>query len=349
MPLLELHDPDEHARPEAEPEDEEASFGRRVLRWFRGYLARTARIIGVILVFAVVLFIVFGPRVRAQLDHTFLGMGEDLLHQPRDDDASGTRTLQLNGQAFDITTGTSTEPLGAVLDRFEMRCQQNDGLREEDVAEFLAKQEEQLGIDLEGVEPTIRDETERSGYVACVDVGTEDLDPSSWRDRLEAFSRALDVDKLGTFRYVYAERGDSSTFYVAIESKGRFEIFELFPERGDAPGADPEGVPRPGGARRILHAFEEGQPYGMTVYEVPGGDPDALEAHYREVMPERGWRLLEPEGDAARLLRRPVRRALVFERPSDEEGAPVGETVWLFFREQSGAEESAIATVLEAR
>jgi hypothetical protein len=94
-------------------------------------------------------------------------------------------------------------------------------------------------------------------------------------------------------RYIYAEESEGTTLFVAFWTEGEFKVLDMFPPEGDAPGRDIDGVPRPPHARRILSAWEEGEPQSITVYDGSPQDPDGLEAWYREQMPEEGWHPLE--------------------------------------------------------
>lgn len=310
----------------------EAGLGARarivsgVLGWLRVML--TFGVIGLIVVLAI------GPRVRDEMDETFLGVGQELLHQPRT--SLGERTLVLNGHRMRVTTGSTERTLGEVLDRFEDRCHDADGVPSSPMLDFL----ESPPKGQDGPDPTIRAERGQGGYAACIDVGSDDLEPSGWRSKIEAFARTVDIDQLGRFRYLYAEGGER-TFFVALESEGPFRLREMFPETGDVGGDEPRDVPRPPASQRILAAHEEGQPFAVRAYVSEQLTATQLERHYRAEMPRRGWRALEtgriPEGQPL------PEHAVVYEMPSERE--LVGRLVFLVFRDR---ESGGFTTMLEA-
>ena len=49
--------------------------------------------------------------------------------------------------------------------------------------------------------------------------------------------------------------------------------------------------------------WEEGQGPALSVYETEGSSADALNAHYRKVLPDLGWLLLTPEVDGEKPTR----------------------------------------------
>lgn len=108
-------------------------------------------------------------------------------------------------------------------------------------------------------------------------------------------------------RYTMAKRVDDATtsvITIATESSAPFE--SLYPDEGDAPGGDFEGVPRPKGSRRVFAASVEGEPYGVRMYESESPLRDTV-AEYDAEMAAHRWTSSKAVADAmpaARLYQR---------------------------------------------
>ncbi len=149
-------------------------------------------------------------------------------------------------------------------------------------------------IDPDAVDGTMRFETSHRGYVGCLDTGGDREDHESFMGRLQRFADTGNVSEVGFMRYLYAERlGDEETFFVTIFSDTDLNLFEMFPTEGDAPGRDPEGIPRPPDSRRILSAFVDDDPYTMTLYTTTEHSVREVLGHYRQTLPDAGWTAVE--------------------------------------------------------
>jgi hypothetical protein len=122
------------------------------------------------------------------------------------------------------------------------------------------------------------------------------------------FHDELARDGSGTVtRYALARRvsdDTASVFSVASEQSTPYDV--LFPDQGDAPGGDFDGVPRPRDSRRVLAATLEGDPYAVRIYESKAALPDAV-ASYDADMKAQGWSSSEAVAKArpdARVYRR---------------------------------------------
>lgn len=286
------------------------------------------------------LLLVLGHEARAQVGESLFAIGEDMLRYEGAHRMDAPRTLHLNGQPIRLASGVTRHGLDRVLDWYEARCGERDGDIGEQLSE-LVDGHPQLGeVETSLFDATLREREEDRGYVACLDTGGEKLDAEGVLARVERFRSSLDVSELGDLRYIYGEENDEGTFFVAFWTRGSFRIGEMFPAQGDAPGRDPEGLPRPPDGRRLLSAWEEGHPQSVTMYGESARAPEALESFYRQAMPKDGWHLLEL--DDATLARTGQERAphfLVYERGE--------EMVMLWFgRDQSGR---GATTVLVSR
>lgn len=261
-------------------------------------MARVVRVLGVLVVVYVIALIFAARQAAAEVDELLLGLGAEMLRFP-DSTQDEVRTVQLNGAAIQMMTGITDRPIDEVLGYFEGKCQERDGGVSETVRRILDERSD-LGIAPSDVDTTLTMNTGSRGFVACLDPG-DDVDLSSSETLLARAERALAtgrIGELGHLRYIYVERyteerGRYGTHIVSIFSDDDLDVKRLFPERGDAPGVDPEGVPRAEAMQRILSAFEVDKPYGMTVYTTRDGNAGRLASWYRRELPRAGWGLVE--------------------------------------------------------
>ncbi len=266
-------------------------------------------------VYAGVLLVV-GHHARAQVGEVLFGMGEEMLRYEGAHRIDAPRTLVLNGQPIRLASAVTRHDLDRVLDWYEARCTEHDGELGEQIREIVEGNPEIDDVDSSLFDATLREQDGGRGFVACLDTGTERLDVESLAERFEKFRRSLDVSELGDLRYIYGEENEDGTFFVAFWTEGSFRIAEMFPAQGDAPGRDPDGVPRPPDGRRILSAWEDGQPQSVTMYGESRKGPDDLERWYRERMD--GWHLLELGDEMlARTGQERVPGFLVYEREDE--------------------------------
>lgn len=248
--------------------------------------------LAVFIVFVWIVAVVWAAkRVEAEVQEIMLGLGAEMMQMP-DADTGRLRQMRFNGAPIQFRTSRTDKPMAEVLDYFEQRCQEHDGRLAEQLEELMVREPRLEGLDPSELDGTMRFDTSQRGYVACLDMGDEQRDHEDIIGRVGEFIRTGDIADVGHMRYLYAQRVDEDhTFFVTVFSDHPVNIYEMFPTEGDAPGRDPEDVARPPGARRLLSAWEEGQPYGMFVYTDGGGaSADEVEALYRtELMPARGW------------------------------------------------------------
>ncbi|MCB9623318.1 MAG: hypothetical protein H6723_08250 [Sandaracinus sp.] len=261
-------------------------------------MKRVLRVAGVLAVVYVVALVLAARQAAAEVDELMLGLGAELLRFP-DSTQDEVRRVSLNGASIEMTTGITDRPIDEVLAYFEARCQERDGGVSETIQRILDEGND-LGVAAADVDTTMTMNTGTRGFVACLDPG-EGADLSTSESLLDRAERALATGRigdLGHLRYIYVERyseeqGRYGTHIVSISSDDDLDVKRLFPETADAPGRDPEGVPRAENLQRILSAFEVGKPYGMTIYSRRGGDPARLAAWYRRELPRAGWDLVE--------------------------------------------------------
>jgi hypothetical protein len=240
-------------------------------------------------------------RARASLGEAMLSLGAQLMLYANARSQSPPRELVLNGLGLHMSTGTSSDPPATVLAAFAAMCKTRAGnLARSWAAPSTARAAEgrEVGL-LDGV---LRVGDDTRGALACFDVGTPELSLEEFVGRAQRVAETGDFAQLGALRYVSVEGSASGSFFVATFSEGPLSLAKAFPAAGDAPGRDPELVPRPASARRILSAFSPGRDESANVYVSPDQSVEQLARFYRAQLPQRGFKLLPgPEsssGDA---------------------------------------------------
>lgn len=210
--------------------------------------------------------------VGPQLSDT--GMLQTLLdrEQPISGDA---RVLVINGQRLYLSTEIVEAPLDEALAGALLDCPTR----------------EELGG------PVMGDE---GGYGLCIHPSpTDSTGLSALTERLETFRDTLDIADLGRLEYIYGERREGGrTALLRLESGEELDIDSLLPVEGDAMGADPEGIPRPPDGRRVLHSFEEGLPYSVTIYGRSARTVTELQIWYRTHIDRAIWREVDTASQA---------------------------------------------------
>ncbi len=246
-------------------------------------------------------------QAEAEVEEIMVGIGAEMMRYPGSTQGEA-RAMHFNGQTVHLMTGTTDHDVETVLDHFEAECMEQDDVAER-LRELQAGGQLDATIDVEEVDGVLRRTFGSRGVVACLDPvdGESNGDPESLGERVQQFLRTGDLSEIGALRYLYATPfeepdGRRGTHLVSIFSDGPLDVFDMFPEEGDAVGVDPDGVPRPDGSRRLLSAWEDGKPYSMTIYAVEGSEPEALDRWYRDALGEAGWAPIETrDGERVRI------------------------------------------------
>lgn len=211
-----------------------------------------------------------GRAASAEVDARMIAVGANLVEAERAmPGLAGQRVLVLNGARVVMLSGSSPQPIAAVLDHFQRHCGSEEG-----PGRFL------------------RADDDRRGYVACL----ARLAAAASTSDVVSVLRDVALDGLaaaGSVRYFYAERRGDSTVYIAATLEGGLDLERMFPAEGDAPGADLTGIARPAGSRRIMSAYQEGEPYRVALYVESRSQPGELLREYRRRLAADGWRILE--------------------------------------------------------
>jgi hypothetical protein len=265
---------------------------------------RALRRVGQALLIALFVGVVAGGwayhRARAQVGESLMGLGAQMMAYADARSQDAPRDLVLNGEVIRFSSGTADRTADQVLDFFEARCASSDGGLYEQVRAVHEAQPDVVSAPPErGM--ALREDDGARGYVACIDFGSS-IGFGELTARIDRYGESGDVSDIGEMRYVFVEQyeqdGAARTHFVTMWTTGSFNIGRMFPEEGDAPGRDIEGVGRPPGARRVLTGFERGVPYSMSVYQSREDEAD-LERFYRRALEREGFSFLEGQGHGA--------------------------------------------------
>jgi hypothetical protein len=252
-------------------------------------------------------------RARAQVSENLFDLGAQMMRYAQASHQDAPRDLVLNEQLIRFSSGTARASADTVLDFFEARCENADGELGEQVASLREQHPDAIWPAAQSSSPVMREDDGRHGYVACMDLGRTSLGVNELAERLQRFGETGDVHDVGDMRFVFVEEyereGHTTTHFVTMWTNGSFDVKRMFPDDGDAPGRDVEGLARPPRARRMLSGYERGQPYTLTVYQTREDEAE-LESFYRDALADGGFSLLEmPERQA-----RDVPRTLIAEQ-----------------------------------
>ena len=282
--------------PSAEPTSSESSATKAPFRPTRWQLLNTSpwmkgvRLVTFVAVVAAVGVGASYSRVRGQVGEQMISLGENLMRYERSERQDAPRELHLNGQSLMITSGTSPDDLGVVLDEFEARCRSHNEalqaqIRAASAQDFFVMREERGGV----------------GAVGCLDFGQE-ITAAELLGRAARFRESNDLHDLGDLRYVYARTLDEGTgvHFLTFWTTGSLDFDEITGHNGntDVPGEDVDGIPRPPRSRRIIDAYETGADQRVVSFAGSSMTEWELEAYYRDALPRSGFHIIEPPADA---------------------------------------------------
>jgi hypothetical protein len=271
-----------------------------------GLAPKIARVVTLMVVLAVGFGLVTYQRARGQLGESLLGTGSQMMLLADAERQDAPRELVVNGQRIRFSTGIVPYSSGALLDRFEERCNAIDAGLMERVSQAVAEDPDRAPHDIGSHSPVLRQMNGAAGFVACLDLGPEDSDLQELAQRAQRFTQTRDLHDLGDLRYIYAQPLDGDpdadrAHFVAIWTEGSLRFDQIFRETGDAIGVDPVDVPRLPGSRRLLSAFERGDSQRATIYRTDELDEGAAERFYRRELAASGWTVLGEHDPRAHL------------------------------------------------
>lgn len=215
--------------------------------------------------------------------------------------------ILLNGQRIHVASSVMEMSVAETLDRAETLCEKGAAMPwtsdpGSSPAELLDTATTELATGKSPARWLMRQEESGRGVVLCFAPPEGQEHEDGIRDRVRRVMNFLttgDLEAIGRLRYLYARETDSGrTQLIGVWTDGPFNFYAMAPQGdGDTPGSDPQDAPRPPDSVRLLSATIEVAPYAVRIYETPHTPSDVAAAYDRQ-MPELGWRLLVPDGDA---------------------------------------------------
>lgn len=225
-------------------------------------------------------------NARAAFGERLLGFGAELTRWDGFRFDSKPRQVSVNGVELELVASSTALSVGDALDRLEGICSARGGIEGADrMTRLLLEPAARSG---KWLEPRIRRESDSEGVIACLDTGGP-LSVQGLTARLQAFAHTGDLNTVGALRYALAQRHGGRTSVLFIWTEGAVPLLQMFPKTGDAPGIDPQAVPRPEGSERLLSGIQHGAPYSFTAYRTRVASPEALLAWYRHSLPSSGF------------------------------------------------------------
>lgn len=207
--------------------------------------------------------------------------------------------VRMNGQDVVYASQLSHDSPEAILDRYERLCKENAAQSPEDWKDLGAKAPANArGKDVAETGGTMRGGSRDEGTVMCF-VRSSTSKPKIG-EALATFQATGELGAIGQLRYAYVRKTKKgATHVLAMWTMDKFNVKEMFPESGDAPGEDFADLPRPGDSRRLFSVQIAGAPYGLNVYE-SNEDPVALANSIDQRLTKSGWFAIDIEGEAKR-------------------------------------------------
>lgn len=210
-----------------------------------------------------------------------------------------TLKVRMNGQDVMFASQLSHDSPKAILDRYEQLCRANaaqspeqwKGLAENAPAGAQGKDVAETG-------GTIRGGSTDEGTIMCFVKSSSSK--STLGEALSTFQATGELGAIGQLRYAYVRKTKrGATHVLAAWTMDEFNVREMVPEEGDAPGDDFAELPRPDSSRRLFSMKIAGAPYGLNVYESEQ-DPLALANAYDQRLTRAGWFAIDIESQAKR-------------------------------------------------
>jgi hypothetical protein len=228
----------------------------------------------------------YGERVLTQV-------GEHMMRYAQAQHQNAPQELVINGSRFFLSTGNIEATVEDVLDHFHAKCNRRNGQLHDqwaEVAEARGVKVDHYNSWFDGV---FRGSQGRRGVLACLETGPARLSPDLMLTRAKLALASGDLSRMGGLRYVFVipGRNERVSVFVALWSEGSVNLRSMFPPSGDAPGTDPEGVPRPAATRRLIATQPKDHAAGLHVYTSDTLRRDALHAFYAAELPKAGFTL----------------------------------------------------------
>lgn len=233
-----------------------------------------------------------GHRVHARSERFLIELGDHMMQYAGARHQTEAQPLSINGASFFLRIGSVDADVGELLDHFHAKCLDRNGRLHAQWANVAERRKIELPSQISGLDGVFRGEANDAGVVACFETGRDVLPPELLLARARRALQTGDLSALGDIRYVYVKRGASSSLFVALWSEGAVNFRAMFPARGDAPGRDLDGVPRPSGSTRILATEAKQGDAAFNVYRSSAKPAAELTREYSDTLRRAGFAIV---------------------------------------------------------
>jgi hypothetical protein len=206
------------------------------------------------------------------------------------------QAMTINGNRMYLSTRTVDMSVKDAVDAVDRHCRERGGGFSEEVNALpgvnrqipaSARDLNKLGVARSDQDTPNADRAQ----IACIAQPAEAKGFESFLKRVDRFVSTGDLSQLGDVRYFRAERLENGrTHVLSMWTEGKFDLWSMFPEQGDAPGSDSRDVPRPKDSVRLLTALSADGRQGVRIYE-SANPPERLLTEYERAMAARQWQL----------------------------------------------------------
>ncbi|HEY0468522.1 MAG TPA: hypothetical protein VGC79_30215 [Polyangiaceae bacterium] len=236
------------------------------------------------------------PQARAAAEEAAKQSGLELLKQIGPTLVGPPQVALLNGQRMSLASKLTPLSVAQVIERFGQHCREHSAGLAGEIAALPsgAAALQRLPEELRDPSRWLSSETSGSSgkvaQIACIARKGSGGGLQGLVERIAAFTESGDLSEIGDARYVVARRDDESgqTHVLAMWTEGKFNIPEMFSDRGDAPGSDSSCVPRPPEARRVLTAEMAHRSYAIRMYDTARANNEVL-SYYEQQLTPRGF------------------------------------------------------------
>jgi hypothetical protein len=204
------------------------------------------------------------------------------------------QAVVVNGALFFVGAKHVDLPVSKVLDRVEEYCTEHAGHFED---EFVALPESERAKLSKGTFDdarhlgTMRKQAgDEEGTTACIAAPEGMRGIKGFMQRVTAAMETGDLARFGSLRYVFAKKNGTGSTVLSMWNEGSVNISTIFPEQGDVPGQDIEGIERPPQSTRIFDAQIPGSGYGVRSYATKESVSRVM-AGFEQRLTPLGWQI----------------------------------------------------------
>jgi len=229
--------------------------------------------------------------VIADTRETAAQFGRDLL--PLVGVFGQPETVVMNGVSVFVGAKHVDLTVSQVLDRVEQYCTEHAGHFEDEFAALPESEQAKVSLKLEDVRRvgTVRSQAgDDEGTAACIVApeGMRGID--GFMKRVTAMIETGDLARFGNLRYVFVKKSGKGSTVLSLWNEGSVNLSNIFPENGDVPGQDLDGIERPPQSTRVFDAQIPGTGYGVKSYATKDAMSHVM-AGFEQRLTLLGWQV----------------------------------------------------------